>query len=143
MPIPHLIATRVTCAYRYWLCFASVSFVRIEFLNLGDDPTYNNIAPAGWSFGELCAGLVTACLPTLRPLLFRVLIPKLSSTRDFLSRKTPLRSRGSSRSASGGFAEDSAVALSENACGMPTIGKDEEEGYGIPDTSKQEFRNAM
>lgn len=120
-----------------------ISVVRIEFLNLGSDPTYNNIAPAGWSFGELCAGVVTACLPTLRPLLFRVVIPKLSSTTAFLSRKTPLRSRSSSRSASGACVEDSGVALADNACEMATTGKDEEEGCSTPVTQKQEFRNAM
>lgn len=120
-----------------------ISVVRIEFLNLGKDPTYNNIAPAGWSFGELCAGVVTACLPTLRPLLFRVVIPKLSSTTAFLSRKTPLRSRSSSRSAPGGLADDGGAALAENACEMATTGKDEEEGCTTPVTQKQEFRNAM
>lgn len=117
--------------------------VRIEFLNLGDDPTYNNIAPAGWSFGELCAGVVTACLPTLRPLLFRVVIPKLSSTGAFLSRKTPIRSRNSSRSASGATVEDIEVALAEDACEMAVAGKDLEEGCESPMTPKQEFRNAM
>ncbi|KAL1869332.1 hypothetical protein Daus18300_005544 [Diaporthe australafricana] len=120
-----------------------ISVVRIEFLNLGDDPTYKNIAPAGWSFGELCAGVVTACLPTLRPLLFRVVIPKLSSTTAFLSRKTPLRSRSSSKSASGSLVDDSAVVLAETASEMPRDAKDEEEGCGSPITPKQEFRNAM
>ncbi|KAI7778955.1 hypothetical protein LA080_001472 [Diaporthe eres] len=120
-----------------------ISVVRIEFLNLGSDPTYNNIAPAGWSFGELCSGVVTACLPTLRPLLFRVVIPKLSSTTAFLSRKQPLRSRSSTRPASGACAEDSGVALAENACEMATTGKDEEEGCSNPVTQKQEFRSAM
>lgn len=120
-----------------------ISVVRIEFLNLGNDPTYNNIAPAGWSFGELCAGVVTACLPTLRPLLFRVVIPKLSSTTAFLSRKTPLRSRSSSRSASAGCVDDSGAGLAENACEMATTGKDEEEGCNTPVAQKQEFRNAM
>jgi hypothetical protein len=121
----------------------AISVVRIEFLNLGGDPTYNNIAPAGWSFGELCAGVVTACLPTLRPLLFRVVIPKLSSTTAFLSRKTPIRSRSSSQSASGAAVEDSVVALADDACEMAVTGKDEEEGRSSPANVKQEFRNAM
>lgn len=120
-----------------------ISVVRIEFLNLGNDPTYNNIAPAGWSFGELCAGVVTACLPTLRPLLFRVVIPKLSSTTAFWSRKTPLRSRSSSRSASGGLVDDTGAGLADNACEMASAGKDEEEGCNTPVTQKHEFRNAM
>lgn len=57
----------------------TISIIRIEFLNNGEDFTYNNIAPAGWSLGELCAGITCACLPTLRPLLFRVVSPKLGS----------------------------------------------------------------
>lgn len=52
--------------------------MRIDFLDLGEDFTFQNIAPAGWSLGELCAGITCACLPTLRPLLFRVVSPKLS-----------------------------------------------------------------
>lgn len=87
--------------------------------------------------------MVTACLPTLRPLLFRVLIPKLSSTAGFLSRKTPTRSRSSSRSASGAAVEDSQAGLADNACEMAVTGKDEEEGCSSPATVKQEFRNAM
>jgi hypothetical protein len=121
----------------------AISVVRIEFLNLGDDPTYNNIAPAGWSFGELCAGLVTACLPTLRPLLFRVVIPKLSCTTAFLSRKTPIRSRSSSRSAPAAILEDSEAALADNACEMAVTAKDEEEGRDSPVAVRREFRNAM
>lgn len=57
----------------------TISIIRIEFLNNGEDFTFNNIAPAGWSLGELCAGITCACLPTLRPLLFRVVSPKLGS----------------------------------------------------------------
>lgn len=63
----------------------TISVVRIDFLNVGSDFTYNNIAPAGWSLGELCAGLTCACLPTLRPLLFRVVTPTLkraTTSRD-------------------------------------------------------------
>ncbi|KAG6364069.1 hypothetical protein INS49_009172 [Diaporthe citri] len=151
LPIPFVWKLDMPCSQRlsllgvfclgFFTCVISV--VRIEFLNLGNDPTYNNIAPAGWSFGELCAGVVTACLPTLRPLLLRVVIPKLASTTALLSRKTPLRSRSSSQSASGACVDDSGVALAEDACEMATTGKDEEEGCSTPVTQKQEFRNAM
>lgn len=151
LPIPFVWKLNMPCSQRLSLlgvfCLGfftcAISVVRIEFLNLGDDPTYNNIAPAGWSFGELCAGLVTACLPTLRPLLFRVVIPKLSSTTAFLSRKTPMRSRSSSHSASGAAVQDTEIALADDACEMAVTGKDEEEGCISPVTPKQEFRNAM
>lgn len=79
--------------------------MRIEFLNIGDDFTYANIAPAGWSLGELCAGVTCACLPTLRPLLFRVVTPGRSKKRVNFSRSVvngttaiPLRGTGQTSS---------------------------------------------
>lgn len=62
--------------------------MRIDFLYLGSDFTYANIGPAGWSLGEICAGIVCACLPTLRPLLFRVVPVKRSLPRLKFSRYT-------------------------------------------------------
>lgn len=59
----------------------TISIVRIGYLNIGDDYTYANLAPAGWSLGELCAGVTCACLPTLRPLLFRVVTPRACKQR--------------------------------------------------------------
>ncbi|POS76932.1 hypothetical protein DHEL01_v204676 [Diaporthe helianthi] len=142
MPFSQRLSLLAVFCLGFFTC--AISVVRIEFLNLGDDPTYNNIAPAGWSFGELCAGVITACLPTLRPLLLRVLIPKLSSSGAFLSRKTPIRSRVLSRSVSGAAVEDIEVALADDACEMAVTGKDVEEGcVDSPVTPKQKFRNAM
>lgn len=74
---PHTDSLSSTC---------TISVVRIDFLNLGKDFTYENIASAGWSLGELCAGLTCACLPTLRPLLFRVVTQPLK--RVTVSRNT-------------------------------------------------------
>ncbi|KAK7442888.1 hypothetical protein Landi51_09436 [Colletotrichum acutatum] len=56
----------------------TISFIRIRFLKLEEDFTWQNVETAGWSIGELCCGLVCACLPTFRPLVSRF-IPALSS----------------------------------------------------------------
>ncbi|TDZ16005.1 Satratoxin biosynthesis SC1 cluster protein 4 [Colletotrichum orbiculare MAFF 240422] len=56
----------------------TISFIRIRFLHLAEDFTWENVESAGWSVGELCSGLLCACLPTFRPLVSRF-IPALSS----------------------------------------------------------------
>ncbi|KAL0932641.1 uncharacterized protein CTRU02_211604 [Colletotrichum truncatum] len=56
----------------------TISFIRIRFLHLAEDFTWDNVETAGWSVGELCCGLTCACLPTFRPLVSRF-IPALSS----------------------------------------------------------------
>ena len=43
--------------------------IRIQYLKLSDDVTWDNVASSCWSVGELCCGITCACLPTLRPLL--------------------------------------------------------------------------
>ena len=47
-----------------------VSFLRIDFLNLHDDATYNYVRTSLFSLGELCVGLIASSLPALRPLFF-------------------------------------------------------------------------
>lgn len=49
----------------------ALSFVRIKYLKLTEDATWDNVDSAGWSTGELCSGMTCSCLPTLRPLLAR------------------------------------------------------------------------
>jgi hypothetical protein len=61
---------------RYSTC--AISFVRIRYLHLSEDFTWDNVDSGGWSIGELCSGLTCACLPTLRPLLSKY-IPGLST----------------------------------------------------------------
>ncbi len=51
----------------------TISVIRITFLNLKGDDTYANVAAACWSIGELCCAIVCSCLPTLRPVFFRLL----------------------------------------------------------------------
>lgn len=96
--------------------------MRIEFLNLGSDFTYSNVGPAGWSLGEICAGIVCACLPTLRPLLFRVVpatgsLPRIKFSRYIMHSegKQKISSRSSTEprqpeeSADHGYAMESVV----------------------------------
>ncbi|KAM7200850.1 putative integral membrane protein [Naviculisporaceae sp. PSN 640] len=55
-----------------------VSVIRIRYLRMFEDFTWEN-APAGcWSIGELTSAITCCCLPTLRPLLTRY-FPSLGS----------------------------------------------------------------
>ncbi|KAK2050936.1 hypothetical protein LY76DRAFT_653034, partial [Colletotrichum caudatum] len=56
----------------------AISIVRIRFLHLETDFTWENVESSGWSVGELCCGLTCACLPACRPLVSRF-IPALST----------------------------------------------------------------
>lgn len=81
----------------------TISIVRIKFLNLGTDYTYANVAPAAWSLSELCAGIICACLPTMRPLFFRAATSrrKSSSSTAYVTRGStslPLKSGSGGRS---------------------------------------------
>ncbi len=56
-------------------CF---SLVRIGWLNIGrdgDDDSYYNVEAAGWSIGELACAMTVTCLPSLRPLIFKMRRP--------------------------------------------------------------------
>ena len=56
----------------------SISVIRIRFLKLNDNPTWENVESSGWSIGEICSGITCACLPTLRPLIKEWKLPLLS-----------------------------------------------------------------
>ena len=50
-----------------------ISIIRISYLDiLQGDETYHNVSTAGWSIGEMCCAMVASCVPTLRPLLYKV-----------------------------------------------------------------------
>ncbi|KAI1298948.1 hypothetical protein F5Y03DRAFT_409007 [Xylaria venustula] len=57
----------------------AISVIRLKFLRMGSDFTYDNIEASIWSITELCSGVTCASLTMLRPLLSKC-IPKLSST---------------------------------------------------------------
>ncbi|PTD01213.1 hypothetical protein FCULG_00012684 [Fusarium culmorum] len=49
----------------------AVSVLRLQWLTPSKDFTWWNATPASWSLAEMVSGLACACLPTLKPLLYR------------------------------------------------------------------------
>jgi hypothetical protein len=47
--------------------------MRIWYLESTADFTFDSVALAGWSLGELGCGITCACLPTIRPLASKFL----------------------------------------------------------------------
>ncbi len=47
----------------------AISIIRIQYLRLSEDVTWDNVDSSVWSIIEICSGIVCACLPTLRPLI--------------------------------------------------------------------------
>ncbi|KAF6804695.1 hypothetical protein CMUS01_14788 [Colletotrichum musicola] len=86
LPLPMISKLKLARGQKYVLlgifCLGfftcTISFIRIRFLHLAEDFTWENVETAGWSVGELSCGLTCACLPTFRPLVSRF-IPALSS----------------------------------------------------------------
>ncbi|KAK0656877.1 hypothetical protein B0T16DRAFT_315824 [Cercophora newfieldiana] len=56
----------------------AISIIRIQYLKLSPDVTWDNVESSCWSISELCSGIICACLPTLRPLLIKV-IPSMGT----------------------------------------------------------------
>ncbi|KAL2256213.1 hypothetical protein VTK26DRAFT_2018 [Humicola hyalothermophila] len=71
----------------------AISVIRIQYLKLSDDVTWDNVASSCWSISELCSGITCACLPTLRPLLSRF-IPGMGSQHSNSRSKYYRRSSG-------------------------------------------------
>ncbi|KAI1468734.1 uncharacterized protein F4812DRAFT_344533 [Daldinia caldariorum] len=63
-------------SFGFFTC--AISVIRIKFLQLGGDVSYENVEGSSWSITELCSGITCACLPTLRPLVSKW-IPALSN----------------------------------------------------------------
>lgn len=124
--------------------------MRIEFLNVGRDFTYANVGPAGWSLGEICAGIVCACLPTLRPLLFRVVpasrsLPRIKFSK-YIVQSDGKRKLSSRVSAEERGAEDSAGSYTMESSTQTRLGKmaDVEAGRSTESLNRpQVFRNVM
>ncbi|EKJ68247.1 hypothetical protein FPSE_11586 [Fusarium pseudograminearum CS3096] len=49
----------------------AISVLRLQWLTPAKDLTWWNVTPAYWSLAEMVSGLGCACLPTLKPLLYR------------------------------------------------------------------------
>ncbi|KAL2132608.1 hypothetical protein VTI74DRAFT_3598 [Chaetomium olivicolor] len=71
----------------------AISVIRIQYLKLSDDVTWDNVASSCWSIGELCSGITCACLPTLRPLISPCL-PGMRSQSEESNNKYYPRSSG-------------------------------------------------
>lgn len=101
----------------------AISVYRIRTLGAvlsSDDPTYENVDAAIWSFLELTTGVLAACLPTLRP-LFIAIVPRLfASARTAVSLS---RSRGE-RSMGGTTARRSVVPTISSGRGWKDDGMD-------------------
>lgn len=61
-----------------------ISIIRIRYLGVFEDFTWENAAPSMWSTGELTSALTCACLPTLKPFVSKF-FPGLG---DLLGRTT-------------------------------------------------------
>ncbi|KAH7008820.1 hypothetical protein EDB80DRAFT_717523 [Ilyonectria destructans] len=81
LPLPIILKLKLGRRQKYILmsilCLGfftcTISIIRIRFLSIEGDGTWRNVDTAGWSIGELCSGIVCACLPTIRPLVSRYL----------------------------------------------------------------------
>lgn len=63
-----------------FVCVTSICrLVALKKISDSTDPTFDNVDAASWSAIECNTGIICACLPTLRPLVSRV-IPHLLST---------------------------------------------------------------
>ncbi|KAK0751657.1 hypothetical protein B0T18DRAFT_403057 [Schizothecium vesticola] len=73
----------------------AISIIRIQYLRLSPDVTWDNVESSCWSISELCSGIICSCLPTLRPLLIK-LVPSmgLGSTAASNGAKYKLQSSG-------------------------------------------------
>ncbi|KAL8314957.1 hypothetical protein RB601_002667 [Gaeumannomyces tritici] len=101
----------------FFVCIVSV--YRLFTLYPGvvsTDPTWDNIGAAIWSIVELTAAIVASCLPTLRPLLARVLPGiGLSSARNGYSRSRSAYLRQGSTGGGGLHRTKSAAVVSSAA----------------------------
>ncbi|KAM5377930.1 hypothetical protein ACJZ2D_004834 [Fusarium nematophilum] len=53
-----------------------ISIIRIRTLKAAgatDDPNWDNVGAATWSFLEVCTAVIAACLPTLRPIFSKIM----------------------------------------------------------------------
>lgn len=87
---------RQTCA---------ISIIRIQYLRLSPDVTWDNVESSCWSISELCSGIICSCLPTLRPLLIK-LVPSMGSRATAASNGAKYKLQSSGRDGASGNARD-------------------------------------
>ncbi|CEJ60339.1 hypothetical protein PMG11_08916 [Penicillium brasilianum] len=80
IPKRQKIALMIMFALGGFVCITSIiRLVSLKTISDSMDPTYDNVGAASWSAIECNTGIICACLPTLKPLLSRI-IPGLLST---------------------------------------------------------------
>ncbi|KAL4951531.1 hypothetical protein BDW69DRAFT_201403 [Aspergillus filifer] len=90
IPIPALAALELPMKQRValisifalggFVCVTSICrLLSLKKISDSSDPTYDNIGAATWSAIECNVGIICACLPTLRPLVSRIIPQFLSS----------------------------------------------------------------
>lgn len=134
--------------HRHSTC--AISILRIQFLQLSEDATWDNVESAGWSVGELCSGLICSCLPTMRPLLHKW-VPSLSTKSTpnakgyYYGRSNPNGSLGSGGPLSGHGHHHSikpATRRTGSGDGLGSCsgdsGTNREKFYHMPDLERQD-----
>ncbi|KAK1833848.1 hypothetical protein QBC39DRAFT_345368 [Podospora conica] len=79
----------------------AISVIRIQYLKLSPDVTWDNVESSCWSITELCSGIICACLPTLRPLLIK-LVPSMGSGSTAASNGAKYKLQSSGRDGASG-----------------------------------------
>ncbi|KAE8351747.1 integral membrane protein [Aspergillus coremiiformis] len=86
LPKRQKIALITVFALGGFVCITSVCrLVSLKKIADSTDPTFDNVGAATWSAVECNVGIICACLPTLRPLVSRI-VPHLLSTLSSRSR---------------------------------------------------------
>jgi len=67
-----------------------LSVIRIRYLQMFEDFSWENVEPSLWSVGELTSAMTCACLPTLRPFINRY----FPSLRDMVGRSKATSNSG-------------------------------------------------
>jgi hypothetical protein len=96
-PLPN---RRLAVSLTYPSSTVAISVVRIQYLKLFEDVTWENVAPACWSIAELTTALIVASLSTIRPFMSRHFPGLISSHRS--ARRSSYLRHGDSESRPGG-----------------------------------------
>ncbi|KAL4812801.1 hypothetical protein BDW67DRAFT_193222 [Aspergillus spinulosporus] len=98
LPRKQRIALIAIFAVGGFVCITSICrLLSLKRIADSSDPTYDNVGAATWSAVECNVGIICACLPTLRPLISRM-IPQLLSSYNNPRSRSKSKSKRLSRS---------------------------------------------
>ncbi|CAI7669553.1 unnamed protein product [Penicillium pancosmium] len=110
VPKRQKIALMLMFALGGFVCITSiVRLVSLKKISDSLDPTYDNVGAASWSAIECNTGIICACLPTLKPLISKIipgLISTLSGNRYGTGQSTTRRGTWNDQSTIGAPVED-------------------------------------